>query len=311
MRLRFLTAGESHGPALTVIVEGLPAGVPLDREGIDRDLVRRMGGYGRGGRMKIERDRVEILGGVRFGRSLGSPVSFVIRNLDFANWAEAMNPDHYVKGFHTTGTVGVFAAVAGAAKLYGLGPEQVRFALGIAASKSAGLRVNFGTMTKPYHAGAAAENGVTAARLARLGYQADPNALDGPWGYFQVTGGGCDPDRLLGRLQRALNHARDQPLLNIPASAQDRATARLAQGLAESGGLALPLHDLSAQLSVFFSQGWEDCETAQNLNESRGQRKGKPERGRCAVGGRPVMATDFFAPGGVPPPLEKAYGVAA
>jgi len=114
--------------------------------------------------------------------------------------AEAMNPDHYVKGFHTTGTVGVFAAAAGAAKLYGLGPEQIRFALGIAASKSAGLRVNFGTMTKPYHAGAAAENGVTAARLARLGYQADPSALDGPWGYFQVTGGGCDPSRILGRL---------------------------------------------------------------------------------------------------------------
>jgi 2-methylcitrate dehydratase PrpD len=114
--------------------------------------------------------------------------------------AEAMNPDHYLKGFHTTGTVGVFAAAAGAAKLYGLGPEQIRFALGIAASKSAGLRVNFGTMTKPYHAGAAAENGVIAARLARLGYQADPNALDGPWGYFQVAGGGCDPDRLLGRL---------------------------------------------------------------------------------------------------------------
>jgi 2-methylcitrate dehydratase PrpD len=114
--------------------------------------------------------------------------------------AEAMNPEHYLRGFHTTGTVGVFAAVAGAAKLYGLSPEQLRFALGIAASKSAGLRVNFGTMTKPYHAGAAAENGVIAARLARLGFQADPNALDGPWGHFQVTGGGCDPDRLLGRL---------------------------------------------------------------------------------------------------------------
>ena len=114
--------------------------------------------------------------------------------------AEAMNPDHYIKGFHTTGTVGIFAAAAGAAKLYRLSQEQARFALGIAASKSAGLRVNFGTMTKPYHAGAAAENGVIAARLARLGYQADPNALDGPWGHLQVTGGGSDPDRLLGRL---------------------------------------------------------------------------------------------------------------
>jgi 2-methylcitrate dehydratase PrpD len=114
--------------------------------------------------------------------------------------AEAMNPDHYIKGFHTTATIGVFASAMAAAKLYGLSLEQTRFALGIAASKSAGLRVNFGTMTKPYHAGAAAENGIVAAQLARLGYQSDPNALDGQWGHFQVTSGGCDSDRILGHL---------------------------------------------------------------------------------------------------------------
>jgi chorismate synthase len=91
--LRFLTAGESHGPALTVIVEGVPAGVPIDRAKIDRELIRRMGGYGRGGRMKIERDRVTLLGGVRFGRSLGSPIAMLIENKDFANWGDAMNPD--------------------------------------------------------------------------------------------------------------------------------------------------------------------------------------------------------------------------
>ncbi|MBI4200038.1 MAG: MmgE/PrpD family protein [Chloroflexi bacterium] len=114
--------------------------------------------------------------------------------------AEAIDPSHYLRGFHTTGTIGIFAAAAGAAKLLGLSPEQTRHALGIAASKSAGIRVNFGTMTKPYHAGAAAENGVTAALLAKLGYQADPNALDGRWGFFQVAGGGCDPARLVGKL---------------------------------------------------------------------------------------------------------------
>ncbi|MBI4202912.1 MAG: MmgE/PrpD family protein [Chloroflexi bacterium] len=114
--------------------------------------------------------------------------------------AEAINPQHYAQGFHTTGTFGVFAAVAGAAKLYKLTPQQTRFALGIAASKSAGIRVNFGTMTKPYHAGAAAENGLVAAKLAALGYEADPNALDGQWGYFQVTGGGVDAPRVIGRL---------------------------------------------------------------------------------------------------------------
>src|SRR6185436_9750409 len=93
MAIRFLTAGESHGPALTVILEGLPAGVPIERARIDRELVRRMGGYGRGGRMKIESDRVEILGGVRHGRSLGSPIALVIRNVDHENWSEAMRPD--------------------------------------------------------------------------------------------------------------------------------------------------------------------------------------------------------------------------
>jgi len=93
MAIRFLTAGESHGPALTVIVEGLPAALPIDRSRIDRDLRRRMGGYGRGGRMQIERDRVEITGGVRFGATLGSPLSLVVRNLDFENWSEPMRVD--------------------------------------------------------------------------------------------------------------------------------------------------------------------------------------------------------------------------
>lgn len=114
--------------------------------------------------------------------------------------AEAMNPTHYLQGFHTTGTVGTFSAAAAAAKLLGLTYEQTRHALGIAASKVAGLRVNFGTMTKPYHAGAAAENGVVAAQLARLGYQADPDALDGQWGFFQVAAGGRDEARILGHL---------------------------------------------------------------------------------------------------------------
>ncbi|HEX4823384.1 MAG TPA: chorismate synthase [Candidatus Polarisedimenticolaceae bacterium] len=90
MPFRFLTAGESHGPALTTIVEGLPSGVPVARAAIDRELRRRMGGYGRGGRMAIESDTVELLGGVRHGRTLGSPVSLLIRNRDHANWSEVM-----------------------------------------------------------------------------------------------------------------------------------------------------------------------------------------------------------------------------
>ena len=90
---RFTTAGESHGRALVAIVEGMPAGVPVDVELIDRELERRQWGYGRGGRMKIERDRAEILSGIRHGRTLGSPVALTIENKDWKNWTEVMSAE--------------------------------------------------------------------------------------------------------------------------------------------------------------------------------------------------------------------------
>src|SRR5215467_16346345 len=92
MALRMITAGESHGPGLTCIIEGLPAGLVLDRDALDRDLARRQLGHGRGGRMKIEKDRAEVMSGLRHGRTLGSPVSLRVDNRDFANWEERMNP---------------------------------------------------------------------------------------------------------------------------------------------------------------------------------------------------------------------------
>jgi chorismate synthase len=92
MSLRYLTAGESHGPGLTAVVEGFPAGVPVDAEAINRDLKRRMGGYGRGGRMKIEQDEAAIRSGVRWGESLGSPITLWIENRDWRNWEKKMSP---------------------------------------------------------------------------------------------------------------------------------------------------------------------------------------------------------------------------
>lgn len=89
--LRFLTAGESHGKSLTVIIEGMPADIPLEAEDIDRDLARRQAGYGRGKRMEIERDQVEVTAGVRWGRTLGSPVSLLIANKDWVNWQTTMS----------------------------------------------------------------------------------------------------------------------------------------------------------------------------------------------------------------------------
>jgi chorismate synthase len=90
--LRLITSGESHGPGLTCIVEGLPAGLELERAAIDRDMQRRQLGHGRGGRMKIERDSAQVTGGIRHGRTLGSPVALQVINRDFANWEERMNP---------------------------------------------------------------------------------------------------------------------------------------------------------------------------------------------------------------------------
>ncbi len=107
-----------------------------------------------------------------------------------AKISEWMTPRHYRRGHHSSGTVGTFGSCAAAAKLLGLKGSELAHALGIAASFAAGIRANFGTMTKPLHVGRAAENGVVAAVLASRGFTADPTVLDGPWGFFSVMGEG-------------------------------------------------------------------------------------------------------------------------
>jgi len=111
--------------------------------------------------------------------------------------AEAIDPDHYNHGFHSTGTIGTFGAAAAAAKLMHMPAPQVRHMLTIASSLSSGVRVNFGSMTKPLHSARAAENGVVAAELASRGFTGGDDGLDGQWGFFQVFGGGVDLDRLI------------------------------------------------------------------------------------------------------------------
>ena len=114
--------------------------------------------------------------------------------------AEAIRPKHYEQGFHSSGTIGTFGAAMAAAKLIGLDNMKLRHLLGIASSMASGIRVNFGTMTKPLHVGRAAQNGVSAALLAQGGYEADPDGLDGPWGFFRVFGGGVDAERIVDKL---------------------------------------------------------------------------------------------------------------
>ena len=143
---RFTTAGESHGPGLVAIVEGLPAGLALERERLDRDMARRQLGHGRGGRMKIEADAVEIRSGVRHGRTLGSPVAVLVANRDYANWEERMNPwpvETEVEEVHTPRP-----GHADLAGLHKYGFSDVRNVLERASARETAARVAAGALAK-------------------------------------------------------------------------------------------------------------------------------------------------------------------
>ena len=144
--LRFTTAGESHGPGLVAIVEGLPAGLELDRARIDADMARRQLGHGRGGRMKIESDSVEIRAGVRHGKTFGSPVAVLVANRDYANWEERMNPwpvEADVDQVHTPRPG--HADLAGLLKF---GHGDVRNVLERASARETAARVAAGALAK-------------------------------------------------------------------------------------------------------------------------------------------------------------------
>ena len=146
----------------------------------------------------------DLVAGQR-GRPVGGREFLTAFNAGFevaCKIAEAINPEHYMRGFHTSGTIGTFGAAATAAKLAGLDEGATARAIGIAASMAAGIRANFGSMTKPLHVGRAAENGVTAAMLAREGFTADAQALDGRWGYLAIAGPGGEPALVRERLGR-------------------------------------------------------------------------------------------------------------
>jgi chorismate synthase len=148
MSLRLTTAGESHGPGLTCILEGMPAGLQVDADALSRDLRRRQLGYGRGGRMKIERDRAEVTGGIRHGRTLGGPIALQIQNRDFANWEERMNPwpvDEVVAEVHLPRPG--HADLVGTQK-YGL--SDVRDILERASARETAARVAGGALCKAF-----------------------------------------------------------------------------------------------------------------------------------------------------------------
>lgn len=148
---RFFTAGESHGQALTAWVSGLPLGVPVDIDFINRELQRRQAGYGRGGRMKIETDRVEILSGVRHGQTIGSPITLLIENKDWANWEDSLpvedKPVPEEKQRPITQPRPGHADLAGALK-YNL--KNARYILERASARETAARVAAGAIAKQF-----------------------------------------------------------------------------------------------------------------------------------------------------------------
>jgi len=147
--LRYLTAGESHGPQLTAIVEGVPANLEITEEAINTDLARRQWGYGRGGRMRIEKDTVEILSGVRWGKTLGSPITLCIRNRDWANWQEKMS----TAAHHRDDKIRVTRARPGHADLPGAlkyNQHDVRNILERSSARETAARVAVGSIAKAF-----------------------------------------------------------------------------------------------------------------------------------------------------------------
>jgi len=192
--LRFLTAGESHGPELVAIVEGVPAGFEIDPGQINEDLARRQKGYGRGGRMAIERDQVRIVSGLRFGRTLGSPLTLIVENKDFKSWQKRMSIDPRDRGeaVPVTRPRPGHADLAGVLK-YNL--EDIRDVLERASARETTARVAVGALAKQILAPFGVEvlgyvvsigpiesrtpDDIGMAELRRLSEQSQVRVLDG------------------------------------------------------------------------------------------------------------------------------------
>jgi chorismate synthase len=218
MTLRLSSAGESHGPALVAILTGLPAGLVLDRAAIDADLKRRQEGYGRSPRQQIETDQVDVLAGLRHGRTLGTPLALVVRNVDHKNWTWGMSPWPPEGDPHGKGTKPVTLPRPGHADLAGVlkyGHDDVRNALERASARHTAVHVAAGSVAK--------------ALLAAIG--------------ISVAGAAFDEAGLHGRVDEA-RAARDTvgglvevratgvpPGLGSYAAKEDRLDARLAFAL--------------------------------------------------------------------------------
>jgi chorismate synthase len=218
MTLRLASAGESHGPALVAIVSGLPAGLVLDRDAIDADLRRRQEGYGRSPRQKIETDRVEVLAGLRQGRTLGTPLALVVRNVDHKSWTWGMSPWPPEGEPSGKGTKPVTLPRPGHADLAGVlkyGHEDVRNALERASARHTAVHVAAGTVAK--------------ALLASIGIGVSGSVVDEEGLRVSIDAARAERDTVGGVVEVRANGV--PPGLGSYATKEDRLDARLAFAL--------------------------------------------------------------------------------
>jgi chorismate synthase len=218
MSLRLATAGESHGPALVAIVTGLPAGLELDRDAIDGDLRRRQQGYGRSPRQQIEQDRVEVLAGLRHGRTLGTPLALVVQNVDHKNWTWGMSPWPPEGEPHGKGTKPVTLPRPGHADLAGVqkfGHADARDALERASARHTAVHVAAGAVAK--------------ALLAAIGISVAGSVVDEDALRTRVDEARTERDTVGGVVE--VRAAGVPPGLGSYAAKEDRLDARLAFAL--------------------------------------------------------------------------------
>jgi chorismate synthase len=218
MTLRLATAGESHGPALVAILTGLPAGLELDRDAIDADLKRRQQGYGRSPRQQIEQDQVEVLAGLRHGRTLGTPLALLVRNADHKNWAWGMSPWLPAGDPQGKGTKPVTLPRPGHADLAGVqkfGHDDVRNALERASARHTAVHVAAGAVAK--------------ALIAAIGISVTGSVVDEEALRAQVDEARAERDTVGGVVEVRATGA--PPGLGSYAAKEDRLDARLALAL--------------------------------------------------------------------------------
>ena len=215
MTLRLASAGESHGPGLVASLTGLPAGLTLDREAIDADLRRRQEGYGRSPRQRIEQDRVEVLAGLRHGRTLGTPLALVVRNRDHENWLWGMSPWPPEGEPSGKGTKPVTLPRPGHADLAGVlkyGHDDVRNALERASARHTAVHVAAGSVAK--------------ALLATIGIEVAGLAVDEPGLQARIDEARAERDTVGGIVE--VRATGVPPGLGSYAAKEDRLDARLA-----------------------------------------------------------------------------------